>query len=40
MLIDLNTQLVEGETVDVTLMFENAGEVAVTLPIKGIGATF
>lgn len=39
MMIDLTGQLVEGETVDVTLVFEHAGEVNVTLPIKGPGAT-
>lgn len=39
MMIDLTGQLVEGETVDVTLVFEKAGEVTVTLPIKGAGAT-
>lgn len=39
MLIDLNAQLIEGETVEMTLIFENAGEVSVTLPIKGPGAT-
>lgn len=39
MMIDLNGPLVEGETVDVTLVFENAGEVTLSLPIKGPGAT-
>lgn len=39
MLIDLNAQLIEGETVEVTLVFAKAGEVPVTLPIKGPGAT-
>lgn len=38
MLIDLNGQLVAGESLDVTLVFEKAGEVALTLPIKGPGA--
>jgi periplasmic copper chaperone A len=38
MMIDLNTQLIEGETVDVTLVFEQGGEIDVTLPIKGPGA--
>lgn len=38
MMIDLNTQLIQGETLDITLVFETAGEVAVTLPIKGVGA--
>ena len=39
MLIDLNGPLVEGESVVVTLMFETAGAVEVTLPIKAAGAT-
>jgi len=39
MLIDLNQQLVEGETLDLTLMFEQAGAVAVTVPVLGVGAT-
>ena len=38
MMIDLTRQLVEGETVEVTLVFESAGEVSVTLPIKAPGA--
>ncbi len=38
MMIDLNEQLVEGGTVDFTLVFETAGEVAVTVPILGVGA--
>ena len=38
MFISLNAQLIEGETVDVTLVFENAGEVEITLPVKGPGA--
>lgn len=38
MMIDLNSPLIEGETVDITLVFEKAGEVPVTLPIKGFGA--
>ena len=38
MMIDLTRQLVEGETVEVTLVFESAGEVTVTLPIKAPGA--
>jgi len=38
MFIKLTGQLVEGETIDATLIFEKAGEVAVTLPIKGPGA--
>ncbi len=38
MLIDLNGHLVEGETLDLTLVFEEAGEVAVTVPIKALGA--
>ena len=39
MLIDLTGRLVEGETVEVTLVFETAGEVTVRVPIKGPGAT-
>lgn len=39
MLIDLNTQLIEGEAVEVTLVFAKAGKVPVTLPIRGPGAT-
>jgi periplasmic copper chaperone A len=39
MMIDLTGQLVEGETVEVTLVFEQAGDVTLTLPIKGPGAT-
>ncbi len=38
MLIDLNGALVEGETLDVELLFEKAGTVPVTLPIKHMGA--
>ena len=38
MMIGLTRQLVEGDSVDVTLTFENAGKVTVSLPIKGPGA--
>jgi len=38
MMIDLNQRLEEGATVDITLVFENAGEVAVTVPVLGVGA--
>ena len=38
MMIDLNGQLVEGETLDLTLMFEKAGEVALQVPILAAGA--
>ena len=38
MMIDLTRQLVEGETVEVTLEFETAGTVTLTLPIKAPGA--
>ena len=40
MLIDLAKQLVGGELREVTLIFEQAGEVTVELPIKGIAAMF
>ena len=39
MMMKLTGQLVEGDTVEVTLIFENAGEVTVTVPVKGAGAT-
>lgn len=39
MMVDLNGQLIEGETVDLSLIFERAGEVAVTVPILAVGAT-
>lgn len=38
MLIGLTQQLVEGESISATLIFEEAGEVPVTLEIKGPGA--
>jgi periplasmic copper chaperone A len=38
MFIDLASQLVEGETVEVTLQFEQAGEVTLAIPVKGPGA--
>jgi len=38
MMIDLNRQLVEGETVTLTLKFENAGEVTLEVPVLSIGA--
>lgn len=38
MMIDLNQQLMEGENVPVTLVFETAGEVDVSLPVKKFGA--
>lgn len=38
MFIKLKDQFKEGQQVDVTLVFEKAGEVAVTLPVKGPGA--
>ena len=37
MLIGLTRQLVEGESLDVELVFERAGSVQLTVPIKGIG---
>ncbi|MCP3969159.1 MAG: copper chaperone PCu(A)C [Rhodobacteraceae bacterium] len=39
MFIGLTGQLVEGETVEATLIFEQAGEVQISLPVKGPGAT-
>ena len=38
MFIDLVEPLVEGETVPVTLVFEQAGEVEISLSVKGAGA--
>ena len=38
MFIGLVEPLVEGESVPVTLVFENAGEVEISLPVKGAGA--
>lgn len=39
MMMMLNGQLVEGTEVEVTLIFEKAGKVTVTVPVKGPGAT-
>ncbi len=38
MFIGLNGQLAEGDTVPVTLIFEQAGEVQISLPVKAPGA--
>jgi periplasmic copper chaperone A len=38
MLVDLNNPLKKGEQVPVTLKFEKAGEVQVSLDVEGIGA--
>lgn len=38
MFIGLKGELVMGESVDVTLVFEKAGEVSITLPVKKSGA--
>lgn len=38
MFIDLVGELVEGESVDVILTFEKAGEVSISLPVKKSGA--
>lgn len=38
MLIGLTTPLTEGATVPVTLIFEQAGEVPLSLPVKAAGA--
>lgn len=38
MFIKLKEQLVEGEMIETTLVFEKAGDVAITLPVKGPGA--
>ncbi len=38
MFIGLTGKLAEGESVDVTLTFEKAGEINITLPIKKSGA--
>lgn len=38
MLMDLNEPLVEGKTLTLTLAFERSGEVAVSVPILGIGS--
>jgi hypothetical protein len=39
MLIGLKKSLVAGETLPLTLTFANAGNIAVTVPIKPVGAT-
>jgi copper(I)-binding protein len=39
MLVDLKQPLKQGETVPVTLQFEKAGKVAVSLSVQGIGAS-
>lgn len=38
MLVGLKAPLAEGATVDVTLVFEKAGEVTLTLPILSVGS--
>lgn len=38
MMIDLTGQLVEGETLELTLVFEKAGEVSLSVPVKSAGA--
>lgn len=38
MFIDLNTVLEEGAMIEATLIFEQAGEVALSLPVKAPGA--
>lgn len=38
MLMDLKAPLVEGEALPLTLVFETAGEVQVSVPILGLGA--
>ena len=38
MFMGLTAPLIEGETVEVILVFENAGEVSMTLPVKGMRA--
>jgi copper(I)-binding protein len=39
MLIDLNKPLKAGETFPLTLVFEKAGEVSITVPVQSMGAT-
>lgn len=39
MFMGLSAPLVEGETVEVVLVFEKAGEIAMTMPVKGMRAT-
>lgn len=38
MFMNLNDPLVEGTSFPVTLRFERAGDVVVTIPVKGVGA--
>lgn len=38
MFIDLKERLQQGQMLDVTLVFEKAGEVAIKVPVKGPGA--
>jgi copper(I)-binding protein len=38
MIMDLKSPLKQGDKVPVTLSFEKAGKVAVTLDVQGIGA--
>ena len=39
MLIDLNEQLISGEMLEITLNFEKAGALTLSLPIQGMGST-
>ena len=39
MLIDLNKPLKAGETFPVTLVFEKAGKISITVPVQSMGAT-
>ncbi|MBN9013253.1 MAG: copper chaperone PCu(A)C [Rhizobiales bacterium] len=39
MMVDLKQPFKQGETVPVTLQFEKAGKVAVSLSVQGIGAS-
>ena len=38
MFVDLKERLQQGEQLDVTLVFEKAGEVTLKVPVKGPGA--
>ena len=38
LLLDLKTQLKQGDKVPVTLQFEKAGKVNVSLDVQGVGA--
>jgi hypothetical protein len=38
MLLGINQDLAEGETVDLTLTFENAGDISVTAPVRQSGS--